>query len=834
VTERIVIVVSENGTEQVIKKLKGVGAQAKSSGDSVGFLQNALGLLGAAATIKGVLGYIDAFTELQNKLATVSRSQEEAALASQKLLDVANRSRTSWEDTVTLYQRVVRSTEQLGLSHKESARIVETLNKATIVGGASAIEASNAIIQLSQAFSAGVLRGQELRSVMTQMPLIADILAKKMNTTMGGLLKLGPQGKISAQVMADALLEASDEIDKAFAKTLPTIGQQMKVLGNQVLKFVGDLNNKYEILPKITKGIEFLGANIDTFARAVLAGSLVIGIQKAIGGFNALTAAIAANPVGLIAVAITAGLVALIAFSDQLSLAGEGTATLADFAKAFWEELKSDIAFAVELFQKNFGWIADYLRQIFGTDFAISIKGFLMLGAKAVDSFIGIWVGAGFAIIEAFRNIPATVELIFKGMINALIGQIESFINTFVSAINVIADSSLGKKLGLTALKQNVLPRLEMSKEAQTTGAAIGKAFVDGFKSVTDAQDLVTKLSIRAEEIGKDRLAKAGPDPALNPKAQEEFEAKQAAAAAALTRAQSIADVIESLENENEALTKVIDNRRISNEYIRIEQGLRSKGVTLTEAESQSIQSVLEKNRALKDQQSAYQSIMGPQEEAARRMTALSELYRAGKIDVDQYTVALREAQIQQLSTSRDAMSGFKSGFLQVQDELSNFAELSSKTVVNAFHNMEDSMVDFVKTGKFNFSGLIDSILDDMIRLVTRQAMSGLFSSLGGMGGGLGSMFAGLAGARAAGGPVSPGGAYLVGERGPEVFTPNTGGAISPNGSMGGAPPQVNVNVVNVSDPDEVSSALNHPANQDLIVNILRKNKGAARQALGV
>ena len=62
-----------------------------------------------------------------------------------------------------------------------------------------------------------------------------------------------------------------------------------------------------------------------------------------------------------------------------------------------------------------------------------------------------------------------------------------------------------------------------------------------------------------------------------------------------------------------------------------------------------------------------------------------------------------------------------------------------------------------------------------------------------------------FAGARALGGPVAPGGSYLVGERGPELFTPGASGMITPNGAMGGNTITVNVNG---ADPNAVVAAI--------------------------
>lgn len=67
-------------------------------------------------------------------------------------------------------------------------------------------------------------------------------------------------------------------------------------------------------------------------------------------------------------------------------------------------------------------------------------------------------------------------------------------------------------------------------------------------------------------------------------------------------------------------------------------------------------------------------------------------------------------------------------------------------------------------------------------------------------------------GARAAGGPVTSGGTYLVGERGPELFTPSSSGNITPNGAMGGNTITVNVNG---GDPDAIVRAIQKYARQN-------------------
>lgn len=127
--------------------------------------------------------------------------------------------------------------------------------------------------------------------------------------------------------------------------------------------------------------------------------------------------------------------------------------------------------------------------------------------------------------------------------------------------------------------------------------------------------------------------------------------------------------------------------------------------------------------------------------------------------------------------------------------------------------HLQSEFLSFVQTGELNFRSMVDAIIQDLARIsfdqFVTQPLNGLFegliNSLTGSskgGGGLSSLLsAGLSvlsgsggGAKALGGPVSFGRPYVVGERGRELFVPNTSGRIVPNGAMGGGQIVFNVN----------------------------------------
>jgi phage-related minor tail protein len=114
-------------------------------------------------------------------------------------------------------------------------------------------------------------------------------------------------------------------------------------------------------------------------------------------------------------------------------------------------------------------------------------------------------------------------------------------------------------------------------------------------------------------------------------------------------------------------------------------------------------------------------------------------------------------------------------------------AELLERAFTRSFDVVEAQILRAAKTGQFSFRGMVDAIIADLSRMAVQtfitQPLEGFFKGLFNFGG-----------ARAVGGPVTPGRSYLVGENGPELFTPSGHGSIAPNG-QGGTRPQVSITV---------------------------------------
>lgn len=149
------------------------------------------------------------------------------------------------------------------------------------------------------------------------------------------------------------------------------------------------------------------------------------------------------------------------------------------------------------------------------------------------------------------------------------------------------------------------------------------------------------------------------------------------------------------------------------------------------------------------------------------------------------------------LDAQHDWTNGARQAFKQYVEDAQNAAEQTKGLFTNAFQKMEDSLVNFATTGKFNFADLAKSIIADIIRMEVKAAESKVLSYLGeafGFGGGGGGVppnpFAQAAGGvwskgvrmfatgEVVGGPrFFNNGAGLMGEQGPEAIMPLTRGA---------------------------------------------------------
>lgn len=219
------------------------------------------------------------------------------------------RSRGDFMDTMGLVSQLGTMAGDAFSSSKEIVQFAEQLNKQLALSGASGSSAQAAILQLEQGLASGVLRGDELNSVMEQAPALAKSIADYMQVSVGELREMGSKGQITADIVKNALFSAAEETNAEFAKTPMTWAQVWTAASNMAIRAMDPL----------LAAINWVANNIQTIGPIVLSLGTAFGVmliaanwtniltfatEKAAAAQAFLNAVMSANPAALAAVGV--------------------------------------------------------------------------------------------------------------------------------------------------------------------------------------------------------------------------------------------------------------------------------------------------------------------------------------------------------------------------------------------------------------------------------------------------------------------------------------------------------------------------------------------------
>ncbi|EBZ6148050.1 hypothetical protein EDL01_10695 [Salmonella enterica subsp. enterica serovar Infantis] len=255
---------------------------ASSLTSSFGSLSRVATSLMAILSVQQVAQYADAWTTLNNKLANALRPGERLVDVTERVFNITQQTRGSLDATASLYARLERATREYGTSADDLAKLTTIINQGFVVSGATAQEAENAIIQLSQGLASGALRGEEFNSVNEQGNRLIVALADSMGVGIGQMRQMAAAGKLTTDVVVNGLLSQGVTIGNEFANTTTTISQALQVAGNNITKFFGENSTVKtgtaifnDAVISVSENIGALGAILT--ATAAVMGSRYVG-----------------------------------------------------------------------------------------------------------------------------------------------------------------------------------------------------------------------------------------------------------------------------------------------------------------------------------------------------------------------------------------------------------------------------------------------------------------------------------------------------------------------------------------------------------------------------
>lgn len=278
---------------------KADGLMGKISGIAAG--------IASIATVQKLVTLSDDVTSAQarlNLLVTDGGSVDELEA---KIMASANRSRSAYLDTASAVAKLgLNAGNAFDHDMDQVIAFMEQVNKQFVIGGATAQEQSNAMVQLTQAMAAGALRGEELNSILDSAPGIARAIEQYMGVAEGSIKEYAAEGKVTAQVVKNALFSVADETNAKFESMPMTWAQVWTMMSNialqalePVLTFINWLANNIEIIGPLVLGVAAALAVYLIATKGVAAATKVwTAVQTA---FNAV---MALNPVFLIIMGI--------------------------------------------------------------------------------------------------------------------------------------------------------------------------------------------------------------------------------------------------------------------------------------------------------------------------------------------------------------------------------------------------------------------------------------------------------------------------------------------------------------------------------------------------
>lgn len=432
--------------------------------------------VGAVLGVKQIIGLSDEITQTTARLNMINDGLQTTEQLQNMIFQSAQRSRGSYADTADIVAKLGLRAGDAFASNAETIAFAENLNKMFVVAGASQQEMASASLQLTQALGSGVLRGEELNAVFEAAPNIVQTIADYLDVPIGQIRDMAAEGQITADIVKNAVLSATEEINQQFESMPMTFAQIWTMIKNEalmafqpVLQRMNEIGNseRFNILiNNLINGIVILATvaaelfDIITSIAGVISDNwswlepIVWGI---VGAF------IAYNAVALITNAILAiqGIQAKIAAASQMMQAGATfTATVAQHglnAALYACPLTWIILLIIALIALFYAAVAA-VNHFAGTSVSatgIIVGAFMVALAFIGNLFVGLWnlivdVAASIwdviaTVAEFLANvfvdpIGATVRL-FAGMADAIFGILQGI----AKAIDAIFGSNLAE-----------------------------------------------------------------------------------------------------------------------------------------------------------------------------------------------------------------------------------------------------------------------------------------------------------------------------------------------------------------------------------------------------
>lgn len=427
--------ISIQGMNEIHQTIQQIGASQRRHTEETKRTTNAAGELlktfrqiavatGAVSLVKSFLGVADQQTQTNARLNLMNDGLQSVADLQDMIYASSQRTRTEYATTA---QVVAGLGQRAGDAFSSSAEIIqfaENLNKQFKIAGASQQEISSASLQLTQALGSGVLRGEELNAIFEAAPNIIQTIADYLGEPIGNIRQMAADGQISAEVVKNAMLWATDEINEQFEEMPMTLSEAFIVGKNAIQKSLQDSFSGWS---------EFL--NSDEGQKAIMRVITLFTVlaQVGVGALSALGqgALWVSDNLDFILPILAAIGVALVILNGQAILTGLANVKSALASAAAWSVAHWPLLLLVAVLS-----VAMIAAQQFG--FGMQEVGSL------VGSALGFIYAIGYNVFASLWNVIATFAEFFANVWNDPLGATARLFFDVFDAILGIVETTAG------------------------------------------------------------------------------------------------------------------------------------------------------------------------------------------------------------------------------------------------------------------------------------------------------------------------------------------------------------------------------------------------------
>jgi len=416
-----------------------------------------IGLVSAYAGMKGVQKLVnlsDEYVQTKARLDLMNDGLQTTEELQDKIFASAQRSRASFQTQADIVAKLGQRAGDAFSSNDETIMFAENLSKMFVIAGASQQEMASASLQLTQALGSGVLRGEELNAVFESAPNVIQAIADYLDVPIGKIREMASNGEISASVVKNALLDATNDINQKFDSIPMTWGQVWTNVCNElyyasqpILEFISLLAENWSILEPIVTGAAIavglytaalligkgvmVAHNIATMMHTAMTSSWSFATFTATVAQKGLNAALLACPLTwilLIIIAVIAAIYAVIAAINKIT--GSSISATGVIVGA----LTTAVAFIWNLF-----------------------IGLLDLVLGVVNAMVNPWISFANFFANLFNDPIGAIVHLFGDMADSILGIIESI----AKALDKVFGSNLagavqGWRSGLNSMVESV------------------------------------------------------------------------------------------------------------------------------------------------------------------------------------------------------------------------------------------------------------------------------------------------------------------------------------------------------------------------------------------